>query len=723
MGDTDALAQAIVRLGGEVRVKYRNVKALAASIPATQLTAVMAIAGVTRVEKDVLVSIPEADPNAQEANAYLGAVPIGSGAKLSAIASLPVKGSLPKGYINYLYSGASSTWAETAAGEGSIVAVIDTGVARNLVVGHAVIGAPGYPEGFNATDDGLDATSVKNNPHGTWVAGVIAGRAMFAIWDTTDPLYIALKTYGNVDPATGVPLLGQAPNAKIYPVKIFRWDSNWTSLSDILEGIDHVTTLKKSGALDIDVVNRSFGGVNVYDGRNIEDAFTDAMTQAGILVVAAAGNNGPAPVTTQTPGSAFTTLTAGALDYAPSSRVFWEWLGLVNGAGPGQGMISRATDEVRLAPFSSRGPLRDGRLGPKICALGLFNFCADPNNYLNFVSGTSFASPTVAGAGALLNAYWEKTGKETDPTALRAALLQGANPELVGPEWRTTKDQGLGVLDVPAALKYLKSRNLKLPSLGNPSDVLTANALGKPVKGKTETWTSSQQTLAPAASWDTVIEVSSWTSKVIVEFFDIEAEDNSAFALLPNEFDLHLWQPAPWMFWAGLWPWADGDSIQVEIGDGEWICRGFGSVFGGWAPAIQPGLWRVTAFAPEFVESPVSCKLRITRENYRTPPAIRIANGNLKWGDVLLLPVEIPAGIEKATFDLSFHRDWSSFPTSNADMYILDASQTVLSYDGAGLGAPERAVLTSPTPGLYYVAIVGAELYVPDEFELFLTLE
>lgn len=721
---TDTLVAGIEQIGGKVRTKYRNIKAVATTVPANQLAALSALPGVTRVARDILVSLPEEDPNLKSAHPFLGAIPADVNIQVRPL-TLPLNTkALPQGYINYVYTGAASTWPETGAGEGSIVAVIDTGVARNTAVAHAVIGSPGLPDGYNAVDDGVTATYQGNNPHGTWVAGVIAGLCQVT-FPEGHPFGIAIETYLGLDPTEGIPMLGQAPGAKIYPVKVFDKDSTGgTSVSYILDGMDHVITLKKTGALDIDIVNMSLGWFEVWDGHSMADQLVDEMTKAGILVVVAAGNSGPTCLTVGTPASAFSALAVGGLDYAPSSRVLYEVLGLLYGPGPGQGMISRPTDEVRVSTFSSRGPLHDGRLGPRICALASFNTCLDPYDSFWFLTGTSLASPTVAGAAALLNSYWEKTGRETDPPALMAALLRGANPQLVGAPWQNPVDQGYGALDVPAALKCLRSGNTKLPSLGNPSDKLRANVLGKAVPGKSETWVSEQRTLLPSESWETVIEVFPWTSKISFEFSNISAPANSAYATQPNQFVFQVIDPSLWNLYASTIPPEGGESISVEMDDGLWSAWAWGSYIPLWYhPMQQGGLVRISAYAAEFNESPASAKLRVTRENFRVPPENRIASGLLKQNEVRYYEVQIPEGIASATFQLNFHRDWAKIPTSNIDLYLLNAASEIVSYDAATLSVPERATLSNPEPGTYYVLIVGATVDKPDEFEVFLTLE
>lgn len=429
-GSTQALVDAIRAQGGTVRFRYQNVGAVAASIPQDRLAAISRLAGVTTVEKDVMLSLPDPEhegrPLAYEVLAAddIGVLPMA----LSGVDP----GALPRGYANFALTGAVDVWEQTAFGAGSIVAVVDSGTVPNACLSHAVIGAPGFPDGYNATGDGIPATDPSNRSHGTIVGGAIASLCSLDFSaDPENPLYRAIATYLPWAPDF-VPLLGQAPNAQLYPVKVFsRTGSTFTSV--ILDGLDHVISLKRDGLLDIDIVNMSLGGATLFDGLDAFDRFVLRLWRENILVVVAAGNDGPTPNTVGSPGTAYNAITVGALDYAVSSRVLYEYLGLTWNGVPGQGLVMRPNDATRVANFSSRGPLSDGRAGPDLSALGMWNFHADPMNGLSWSSGTSFATPTVAGAAALLNAYWEaSTGRDTSPYAIRGALQRSADPKAVG---------------------------------------------------------------------------------------------------------------------------------------------------------------------------------------------------------------------------------------------------------------------------------------------------
>ena len=124
-------------------------------------------------------------------------------------------------------------------------------------------------------------------------------------------------------------------------------------------------------------------------------------------------------------------------------------------------------------------------------------------------------------------------------------------------------------------------------------------------------------------------------------------------------------------------------------------------------------------------EAPVSFQVRIIRENYKEELSIhnRVANGPIKMAESAVIPVEIPEGTSTATFDLTWHRDWSKFPTSDVDMIIFDPTFALASLDGATGNAPERAIIVDPMPGTWYVLIDGYEVNKPDNYDLYLTLE
>jgi hypothetical protein len=541
--------------------------------------------------------------------------------------------------------------------------------------------------------------------------------------DPTDPIYLAQEPYLGW-PVDFVPIIGQAPEADLYPVKVFRADGGASPTSIILDGLDHVLTLKMEDLLDVDIVNMSLGGPTVWDGRDAFDLFVETLQAADILVVTSASNDGPRPNSVGSPATSLSAVSVGALDYAPSSRTLYEWLGLRDFLTAGQGMVMRPTAETRVVNYSSRGPLSDGRMGPEITALGHWNFHEGPVGELRWAGGTSFSSPTVAGGAALLNAYWEGLGYETDPVALEDVLLLGADPEVVGPTWQGVNVQGYGALDIPASLEILMSGDWKTVNQKQKVGELEANILGNPVPGKTKTWHSQEITLNPSEPYDLVFEIGQFTSKVTIEVFDIQAPDNSAYAYWPNALEVHLesgkrtstGDATVLVYW---YTFAYGDAFEIVVEDGPWT---FWDIPWDDNP-MEPGLMRLSLIPDYSNESPVSFKVRVKREDKRQPLTDPVASGVIKSGEAFLMPVDIPEGTSQATFDLTWHRDWTKFPTSDLDMLILDDGFNLISVDGASINAPERATLYAPAPGTYYVYFEAYETYKPDNYNLYVTLK
>jgi len=177
----------------------------------------------------------------------------------------------------------------------------------------------------------------------------------------------------------------------------------------------------------VDVVSSSLGYTDWYQFKDM-DGKTAVTTKAanratalGVVVVNAAGNerrNAWAHIIA--PADGFDVIAVGAVD--------------ANG---------------NLASFSSPGPTADGRIKPEVCAMGVRTIVAASgattgDAYYQWGSGTSYATPLVAGAVALLleaHPAWT-------PTQVRTALMNTANNA-------TTPDNnyGWGVINAAGAVK------------------------------------------------------------------------------------------------------------------------------------------------------------------------------------------------------------------------------------------------------------------------------
>ncbi|MET3421580.1 subtilisin family serine protease [Actinoplanes tereljensis] len=264
---------------------------------------------------------------------------------------------------------APQAWSAGYTGRGTTVAVLDTGVDAT----HPDL-AGQIAETMDFTVDGGDA--VDHFGHGTHVAATIAGTGA----------------------ASHGARRGVAPGARLAIGKVLD-DYGYGTDAQVIAGMEWA-------ASRADVVNMSLGGFEPSDGTDPLSLAVDALSeQTGALFVVAAGNDGPADGTVSAPGAAADALTVGAVD-----------------------------SHDAVAEFSSRGPLINTHAGkPEIAAPGVDIVAARAAGTMmgtpidaNYVasSGTSMATPHVAGAAAVLaQRHPDWTGAK-----IKAALVGAADP-------------------------------------------------------------------------------------------------------------------------------------------------------------------------------------------------------------------------------------------------------------------------------------------------------
>ncbi|MGH9061491.1 MAG: S8 family peptidase, partial [Acidimicrobiales bacterium] len=301
-------------------------------------------------------------------------------------------------------TGASQLAATGVTGHGVNVAVLDTGIDNLPDFAGRLAGGIDLSGGHNPFQDGYG--------HGTFVAGLIASNGI----------------------SSGGRYVGEAPGAGLVSVKVAKANGS-TDLGTVIAGIQW--TVANKGPLGIRVLNLSLGAVPTMPTvLNPLDRAVEAAWRAGIVVVAAAGNDGPGNGTIVTPGDDPLVITAGALDD--------------NGT-------PQPTDDT-MTTFSSVGPTSpDGWLKPDLVAPGrsLVSLRApgstvdmsNPSSRIgsaNFVgSGTSFSAGITSAAAALIL----QMHPGDSPNAVKGLLLGTASPGPVG----SPLVDGHGALDVYAA--------------------------------------------------------------------------------------------------------------------------------------------------------------------------------------------------------------------------------------------------------------------------------
>ena len=366
-----AIRNAIETAGGKITYEYSNLDVLAAEVPVSNLGDIQTIAGVTSVAKDASVSSPEDfHPFGRDSDAAAAAgFPVDAGVTadtvdpLENIPTTKIKhignarkvtefaNEYPNAYlINHPENNVQALHAMDFTGEDVVVAVIDSGLRpkfdqlrRNAVVGCDDILAPPASEASEESDksdkSGKSGKSNKSNKglceddsnwgHGTFVAGLIAGNAI-ASFDPESLFASSVGFFFNA-PAPdaiiptrwgpGVAMVGSAPNAKIYALRIFPDEGVPATTSDVLAAIDRVLELKIQEGLNIGVVNMSLGKETLNAGNSILDYAVQVLLDADIVPVVSAGNAGPSSATIASPGTAVESLSVGAASVAHQERI------------------------------------------------------------------------------------------------------------------------------------------------------------------------------------------------------------------------------------------------------------------------------------------------------------------------------------------------------------------------------------------------------------------
>ncbi|MDX3129184.1 S8 family serine peptidase [Streptomyces europaeiscabiei] len=282
--------------------------------------------------------------------------------------------------------GAPAMWKSGYTGKGVKVAVLDTGVDQT----HPDLkGVETAEKNFSTSRDAKDRFG-----HGTHVASILAGSGA----------------------KSGGRFKGVAPGVKLLDGKVLG-DDGFGDTSDIVAGMQWAVD---QGA---QIVNMSLGALDT-PGVDPKEAAVARLSGKALFVVAA-GNEGDGPRTLGSPGSAPEALTVGAVD-----------------------------KEDRIAEFSSRGPNLDGMPKPDITGPGVDITAAlttqsesPPSEDYVPNSGTSMASPHVAGAAALvLQQHPDWTGAR-----LKALLTGSAKPNPL----LNAHQQGAGRVDLERAATAL----------------------------------------------------------------------------------------------------------------------------------------------------------------------------------------------------------------------------------------------------------------------------
>jgi len=316
------------------------------------------------------------------------------------------------------YIGASDAHYYYNFGDGVTIGFLDTGLDQLFGLSNDLYGRDKAWGTYDAITNTVSNYDDEASGHGTHVASIA----------------------GNSDYDVNGKIYGIAPNAPLVGIKAFDADGKGT-YADVIRGIAWALSVKDQ--INLRVLNMSFSGPvssNYWDDP-LNQAVMKAW-QAGIVVVASAGNKGPDPMSIGVPGNVPYIITVGAMT----------------------DNYSTSANDDKLATFSSAGPTYEAFIKPEILApgghlSGLMSFdsqivtnhpeFSDGGRYFE-MSGTSQAAAVVSGAVALIlteNPY-------LTPDQVKCRLIASAHPALKadGSFAYSVFQQGSGVINVKDAL-------------------------------------------------------------------------------------------------------------------------------------------------------------------------------------------------------------------------------------------------------------------------------
>lgn len=336
-----------------------------------------------------------------------------------------------------------------------------------------------------------DSTIAGCDGHGNINAHIIAGYIAMTVTEVVDATDTNIVTF--VTNYVGQPYqdaqgyyygLGVAPFVRVGSSVIFEPDYTFPDFRQLL---DHA--YEKGARISANSWGADVGGLYTANSQIYDSLVRDARQwtnnpPAGnqqMTIVFAAGNAGPSSGSVGSPATAKNVITVGA-----SENVHPFAGGDSRDGADGSGITDRDADNANeIAYFSSRGPTTDGRHKPDLVAPGTHitggapqQETGDENEVTEVLecfdgtgvsggvdgnmffparqtlytasSGTSQATPSVAGAAALFRSYYQRKNNNLapSPALIKAYLMNSARYLTAGMDDLWSNNQGMGLVDL-----------------------------------------------------------------------------------------------------------------------------------------------------------------------------------------------------------------------------------------------------------------------------------
>jgi serine protease AprX len=343
---------------------------------------------------------------------------------------------------------AARVWRQGGSGRGVTVAVLDSGVAADPDLGNRIVASVSFA-------GARDPNRPDVGGHGTHIAGTIAGNGTRSVGQ----------------------FVGIAPRANIADVQVL--DSNGNGrISSILRGLEWV--LAHQGQFNIRVVNMSFGAIP--QGSYKTDplaAGVEIAAKHGLVVVAAAGNGGPANGTVESPAIDPYVLSVGSTDdqttltLADDALAWFSAWGTPTDSTPKPELVGPGR---RVVSIRVPGSTLDKHLPDHVVT------ASNGATYFR-LTGTSMATAVVSGAAALLL----ERQPNLSPDQVKKILVSGV--QSFG-QAAPPAGAGAGLVDAYAATNspQLGSANRGLRPANSVARALYSGLYGQPLAWKSLTY-------------------------------------------------------------------------------------------------------------------------------------------------------------------------------------------------------------------------------------------
>jgi hypothetical protein len=696
----DGLVAAIERAGGTVTARFKHVNGVAADLPDSALPQIERLVGSDNIGRDELISLPDvAEPRGG---------PVGGEAEAEAVMSLD--GGAIAEPANYAFNATLTNVAPLHAagqtGAGVVIAVIDSGfrpIKQHVAPSRLV--TPGLNLVPGATEP--PAISDLNEPHGTFVSGMAAANIAFC-FSTANKFVVVAEFHGAAfagPPCSAttrlIPMVGSAPGAGIFPIKIFSAAGGGSPSSRTIAAMEAAIDLRhkfdngEPGGLNIRVVNMSLGGPTNVAGRGLSDEAVEALINADIVPVVAAGNEGHSSVTTGSPSTSFAALTVGAANDYRHEQIFRSQFSAPCGlastplsAALACAQAYRPDTNMQIAEFSSRGPTHDGRIDPDVVAVGAFNFSQSSGGAttVNFGSGTSYATPTISGIAAVL--------RQAVPTAtarqVRRAIIQSADPSQV--PTADANDQGAGFVNAAAALALLQA--LTVPDSYDTAG-FTRNLKANMERAGHHVYAGSKSlqftNVRPAEVTDIPFVVSAKTEALFVRIHSISAN------LPPGQQNQFFTDDVFLKIQSSV---VHNDDLRQ--GNDPFLVAGDERVYT--FPRPEEGIWRISPAGDWTNAGTVNYSVDVWSTEEAFPQLT--AKAKIGQGDSHVYTFDVPFGTTTLETRLEWQNMNGNYPISDMDVILTPPSGPVVNTCNT-IRTPELCVVANPVAGAWTARVVG----------------